>query len=196
MSQHRCDWTAGGSKVPDEAGPKEACRNDLQMENAAIMGTPYPQTLADAYQTAACWKVDKAGGSNGGEHATNLDQTSSYLLTDETGEQQRMKIPRTGERSAAGKRRTRNRLRETKLCQDVEGEESRQAKSAKLDNSQKKQVTSSWNVSEGCEPDLRTCRGCLEKGHIYPNCPDNSLNGGSGDALVIEQKSRRTARLC
>ena len=125
MSRHRCDWTAGGSKVPDEAGPKEACRNDLQMENAAIMGTPYPQTLADAYQTAACWKVDKAGGSNGGEHATNLDQTSSYLLADETGEQQRMKIPRTGERSAAGKRRTRNRLRETKLCQDVEGEESR-----------------------------------------------------------------------
>ena len=162
----------------------------LHMENAAIMGTPYPQTLADAYQTAACWKVDKAGGSNGGEHTTNLDQTSSYLLADETGEQQRRKRPRTGERSAAGKGgRGTGRGNGAVPGRGGRGVTTRssKAKSAKSDNAPKKQDTSGWNVPEGCEPDSRTCRGCLKKGHIYPNCPDNPLNGGSGDALVIVQ---------
>ena len=29
-----------------------------------------------------------------------------------------------------------------------------------------------WVVPAGCEPDSKTCRGCLKKGHIWANCPD------------------------
>ena len=44
-----------------------------------------------------------------------------------------------------------------------------------------------WVIPEGCEADSRTCRGCLKKGHIYPNCPDNPSNGGAGRVLVAVQ---------
>jgi hypothetical protein len=30
-----------------------------------------------------------------------------------------------------------------------------------------------WVVPTGCEPVSKTCRGCLKKGHIWINCPDN-----------------------
>jgi uncharacterized protein (DUF4415 family) len=29
-----------------------------------------------------------------------------------------------------------------------------------------------WVVPAGCEPDSKTCRGCLKRGHIWANCPD------------------------
>ena len=30
-----------------------------------------------------------------------------------------------------------------------------------------------WVVPAGCEPVSKTCRGCLKKGHIWADCPDN-----------------------
>ena len=30
-----------------------------------------------------------------------------------------------------------------------------------------------WMVPAGCEPVSKTCRGCLKKGHIWADCPDN-----------------------
>ena len=30
-----------------------------------------------------------------------------------------------------------------------------------------------WVVPAGCEPISKTCRGCLKKGHIWADCPDN-----------------------
>ena len=30
-----------------------------------------------------------------------------------------------------------------------------------------------WVVPAGCDPVSKTCRGCLKKGHIWADCPDN-----------------------
>ena len=36
--------------------------------------------------------------------------------------------------------------------------------------------TTGWVVPPGCEPVSKTCSGCLKKGHIWINCPDNTTS--------------------
>ena len=46
-------------------------------------------------------------------------------------------------------------------------------KKEKSDKTTGKIDMTGWAVPTGCEPVSKTCRGCLKKGHIWINCPDN-----------------------
>ena len=157
----------------------------LQLQNAAITGTPYPQTLIDAYQLASCWKVEKLTSDTSTRHQA---QQSSYVLADEADEP-RKKKQRTDKPTGRGGR----------FGKGVGGGRSGGGRMSTRSDSKKKSASTTnvkagpegdmtgWVIPEGCEADSRTCRGCLKKGHIYPNCPDNPSNGGAGRVLVAVQ---------
>ena len=75
----------------------------LQLQNAAITGTPYPQTLIDAYQLASCWKVEKLTSDTSTRHQA---QQSSYVLADEAmnhGRKSRERTSRQAEEADLGR---------------------------------------------------------------------------------------------
>mmetsp|Transcript_3802 Transcript_3802/g.5379 ORF Transcript_3802/g.5379 Transcript_3802/m.5379 type:complete len:275 (-) Transcript_3802:2086-2910(-) len=154
--------------------PKRHGRMLLQLENAAIMGTPYPQTLAEAYQRAGCWKVEKSTGTDVAKHTNQ----SSYVLADEAAEPtRRSKRPRNekqqaskGTASKSGRGNGGGREPTGVLKSDVK-KKVVFAKTASRSN------TSGWVVPDGCEPDSRTCKGCLKKGAYISKLPRQSGKG-------------------
>jgi hypothetical protein len=136
------------------------------MDNGSITGKEYPKTLAEAYEVTRLWVVpaQKKAGS-----------TTMTLVGSEDSSRPKSGGGRGGGKGSTGGRGSGGRGKDTttkprsppakKLLKKVKFEGSK--------NSSKVDLTG-WVVPARCEPDSKTCRGCLKKGHIWANCPDRT----------------------
>ena len=170
--EYRRILTAQKDEVPSQ---KREAQNFLQrlderytemitsMDNGYITGKAYPASLAEAYEIARLWVIPSQKEA----------VTTSLALVATTKDSSRMKSGGGRGGCGAGGRSTGGRGGRglpkkgspppKSLKKKVKFEESKS--SGKVD-------MTGWVVSAGCEPDSKTCRGCLKKGHIWVNCPD------------------------
>ena len=147
----------------------------ISMANGTLLGVRYPGSLAAAYETASMYivlaeKLKKPAGSS----------TSTYLTNDEENTRAGNRGSRgttpggrgasgrgggRGGRGPAAKKGSPPKIKHLKKTVKFKEEKDNKA-SGKTD-------MTGWVVPAGCEPVSKTCRGCLKKGHIWVNCPDN-----------------------
>ena len=128
-----------------------------QLTNDASRGIPFPQTLHAAWSIASGWTTSGTKASVTGE------MHSVLVLADNMGKQPRGGPGRGGRGGRGGGRgRTGGRSPSTPSDPGNGGKGPGREQQA--------------------EP--RTCRGCLTKGHIWSNCPDNPDRHQSSSAFV------------
>eukprot|EP01036_Dinobryon_divergens_P060069 gene60069-80110_t len=132
------------------------------MDNGSITGKPYPGSLAEAYEVARLWVIPA--------QTKAATAAVALLVASEDGSRAKSGEGRGGRGSSsrsAGGRGGRELPKKgsppPKSTYKVKFEGSKS--SGKVD-------MTGWVVPAGCEPDSKTCRGCLKKGHIWANCPD------------------------
>ena len=126
------------------------------IDNGSITGKAYPASLAEAYEVARLWAIP----------SQKKAVTTSLALV-ATEDSSRMKSG--GAVEAVGQVVAAQAGNEEEACQRKGahhlGHSRRKFDAGKVD-------IAGWVVPAGCEPDSKTCRGCLKKGHIWANCPD------------------------
>ncbi len=145
----------------------------ISMANGTLLGVRYPGSLAPAYETASMYIVEKLKNPAG-------SSTSTYLTNDEENTRAGNRGSRgttpsgrgasgrgggRGGRGPAAKKGSPPPIKHLKKTVKFKEEKGNKT-SGKVD-------MIGWVVPAGCEPVSKTCRGCLKKGHIWVNCPDN-----------------------
>jgi hypothetical protein len=177
--EFRATLTKQGHPVPEDRREAQKFLQRLDgrysemmtsMANGTLLGVRYPGSLAAAYETASMYVVpeEKSKKPSG-------PPTSTYLANEEVAQAGN----RANRGTAAGSGRgaggrgvgpsrkkgspPRNKLlKKTVKFKDEKGTKT----TGKID-------MTGWVVPSGCEPVSKTCRGCLKKGHIWVDCPDN-----------------------
>ena len=175
--EHRRILTAQKDEVPH---PKREAQNFLlrlderyaemlvSMDNGSITGKAYPGSLEEAYEVTRLWAIPTH---------KKVATSATALVVSEEGSRARDGGGR-GSRGGSG-RGTSGR--------GGRGPSKRGSPSLKLlkktvkfvkeePKGTEKADTTGWVVPPGCEPVSKTCRGCLKKGHIWINCPDNTTS--------------------
>ena len=147
----------------------------ISMANGTLVGVRYPGSLAAAYETASMYivpaeKLKKPAAAS----------TSTYLANEENTTRVGNRGGRgtaTGGRGAGGRGGGRGgRGPAAKKGSPPPNKHLKKAVRFKEEKGNKttgKIDMTGWVVPAGCEPVSKTCRGCLKKGHIWIDCPDN-----------------------
>ena len=118
-----------------------------QLTNDASRGTPFPQTRH------AAWSVVASGWTTSGSKTSATGEMHSVFVLADTTEKQSGRGSARGGSGGRGNGRGRIESTATSILSDL-GTTGKEA--------------ASEQPTETC-----TCRGCLKKGHLWINCPDN-----------------------
>jgi hypothetical protein len=115
----------------------------VDLENGAVQGRAFPQSLAAAWTLASSWKVKSTSGAKSGERGME----SVFTLADINSAPRAPTVikPTGGARGGRGGR----------------GDGVGRGRGA------------SGRGGNGKFVERRTCRGCFQKGHLWRDCPDN-----------------------
>ena len=132
-----------------------------QLTNDATLGREFPQTLHKAWTVASAWKSAStkiAGGS---------DMNSVFVLADDA---------RSNDAAAGrgSKQASRQYLPAQRHGRGVDS----------LQRLPSPQATKRPALSAGGQAETRTCRGCLRKGHLWKDCPDNISDSGTSNVML------------
>ena len=147
-----------------------------QMKNAALTGTAYPATLPTAYDVAGKWTV---------EFKPKLALQSSFVLADDRGGRGGGGGGRGRVGHGGGRFPGRGRGRLGRGGGQHKDAEKKDEQAQKSDKSKKEHDMSGWVIPAGCDPDPRTCRGCMKRGHIWLNCPDNTDRDDNKETVMV-----------
>ena len=141
----------------DKLDPQRYAGMLAHLTNDATLGRALPQTLHAAWSIASGWK------SASTKIAGGSDMQSVFMLADDaTGPPRNPKAGRGAGRGAGERASQRDHKRP----------------STGVNTAPKPSSTSTGS-------ETRTCRGCLVKGHLYRDCPDNLDRATAKDSKIL-----------